>query len=207
MFGRNLLKSVATAAVLAVMAGGVQAATVTTYCPGAKSTAVRDFSVTIEGPTAAGCVASGIGNTDTPANSAIILAAVSPATLLDKSDGLSIVPGVVITVTGVNTLSGLWSIVVPNGFSLINSFLALKSGEGNGDPDWALFSIPAGVLSGAWSITDPTTCTPNCNGKQSLSHISLYGTLVPTAVPVPAAGLLLLGALGGLAALRRRRTA
>jgi hypothetical protein len=42
---------------------------------------------------------------------------------------------------------------------------------------------------------------------KDISHISLYGRGDPSPVPVPAAGLLLIGALGGLAALRRRKTA
>jgi len=37
---------------------------------------------------------------------------------------------------------------------------------------------------------------------QGISHISLY---VATPIPVPAAGFLLIGALGGLALLRRRQ--
>ena len=112
--------------------------------------------------------------------------------------------GVVINVIGINTLSGLWSILVPQGYALVDAYLALKSGEGNGDPDWALFSLPDGILSGSWAIDDPT-CARGCNGEQSLSHISLYGTLVPATVPLPAGAPLLLAGLGALALLRRKR--
>jgi hypothetical protein len=197
MLGTKSLKTLAAASALALLAGAAGAATVKTYCPGTSGAGDREFTVTIEGPDAAGCVLWGSGNTDIPANEAAILAEVSPAILLDKSDGASLVPGVEILVTGVKSLSGLWEILVPTGFTLTNAFIALKSGEGQLDPDFALFSIPDGILSGSWSIDA---------GNQSLSHISLYGTLVPATVPVPAAGLLLIGALGGLAALRRRRT-
>ena len=43
------------------------------------------------------------------------------------------------------------------------------------------------------------------NELRDISHLMLYATPALPAVPVPAAGFLLIGALGGLAALRRRR--
>ncbi len=42
--------------------------------------------------------------------------------------------------------------------------------------------------------------------SKDISHITLYAADI-AAVPLPAGGLLLIGALGGLAALRRRKTA
>ncbi len=211
MFGFGNFKALAAAAALVMTAGVAQAATVTTYCPNAVPNggdSVRDFFVTIDntnGP--AGCVASGPGN-DT--NSPLVTAAIGTSTLLDKSTEPSVVVGVVFTVTGAT--SGAWSIALPFGYTLTNAFISFKSGEGGGDPDFALFSLPSGILAGLWGFDD-TQCLPGggaprptgCNGTQSLSHGSLYGKLVPTAVPLPAAGLMLLGALGGLAALRRRR--
>ncbi len=38
-----------------------------------------------------------------------------------------------------------------------------------------------------------------------ISHVSFYNTGEPTVIPLPAAGWLLLGSLGGIAALKRRR--
>jgi hypothetical protein len=203
MFGTESFKTLAAAGALALLAGGAGAATVTTSCPGDDLSGTRDFTVTIDdanGP--AGCVLTGIGPSG-PGTGSDILTAISPATLLDKTDTVG-PSGVVLSVTGIDDLSGLWSIVVPTGYILTNVHLLFQSGTANGDPDWAVLSIPQGILSGTWSIIDPT-CSKGCNGEQSLSHANVYGTLVPATVPLPAAGLLLIGALGGLAALRRRR--
>lgn len=195
MSGVNFLKTAVAAGFMALTAGAANASLTTTYCPGTAGTGDREFTVSVAGP-AAGCVLWGAGNTDTPTNSGLILAEVDPSVLLDKSDGASLVSGIEIVVTGMGTLAGTWSIALPTSLALTNVYIAFKSGNGQIDPDWALFSITDGVLTGNWSIA---------NGNQSLSHVSLYGSVA--AVPVPAAGFLLFGALAGLAALRRRKTA
>lgn len=203
----KILKTGAILVAVGMTTVAANAATVTTFCPDSASSSVRDFSLTVDDANgAAVCVTSGTGNTDNNPSEAIILAGVAPGVLLDKSDGASIVAGVVINVTGVGALSGLWSILVPQGYALVDAFLALKSGDGNGDPDWALFSLPNGTLAGSWAIDDPTCAGNACNGQQTLSHANLYGRLVaaPT-VPLPAGAPLLLAGLGALALLRRKR--
>lgn len=78
-----------------------------------------------------------------------------------------------------------------------NVLLVFKSGLGGSTPGFAAFSLtPSGFTEGEWSV----------NLQQALSHVSLYGT--PAAIPLPAGGLLLITALGGLGiAARRRRKA
>ena len=44
-------------------------------------------------------------------------------------------------------------------------------------------------------------------GNRGLSHISFYDTGTTAPIPLPAAGWLMVAGLGGLAALRRRKTA
>ena len=55
--------------------------------------------------------------------------------------------------------------------------------------------------SGDFLYFADTSGTPGDNGGPVLDNVKL------SAVPLPAGGLLLLGALGGIAALRRRRKA
>jgi hypothetical protein len=80
--------------------------------------------------------------------------------------------------------------------------LVLKSGNGNGDPDWVSFLISS--LTGTWNIVSPGP------GQQTLSHASLYGVRgdnqdPPPPVPLPPALFLFGTALIGLTVLGRRR--
>lgn len=213
MFNLMSLKALGAVAALvtASWVGAASASTVTTYCPegGTSSDSVRNFSVTIDDANgAADCLLTGTGNTDTPANKAAIDLANGAGSLLDKSDdpGADLITGVELITDPLGGTSGVWEIIVPDGYILTDVSIAFKSGQGGGDPDWALFSLPDDILSGTWAIDNPL-CSSGCSGYQSLSHGSLYGVLVPAPVPLPAAGLLLLGGLGALGLAKRRRKA
>ena len=98
--------------------------------------------------------------------------------------------------------SGTWSLQPYSGFDAV--MIVLKSGKTYGA---FLLDKMASGLSGSWSITGDQNCNRNgcaTTGKQ-LSHASVYYSGVPSPVPLPAAGFLLIGGLAGLAALRRKR--
>lgn len=96
------------------------------------------------------------------------------------------------------------SFVIPS--SLWNAYdafaLVLKGGAGNTtEPNYIAYRI----TSARGTYSSPFFNLNNGNTKD-ISHISLYGATV-AAVPLPAGGLLLLGALAGFVGLRRRKTA
>lgn len=102
-----------------------------------------------------------------------------------------------LTGTGAAKKSGTWSVSSWKGIGA--AMLVVKGGNGFAS---YLLDLTAG-LSGGWSMA----AVLNNGGKiPDMSHISLYTVPgAPAAVPVPAAGLLLVGALGGLAAVRSRK--
>jgi hypothetical protein len=158
-------------------------------CPNSAATNDREFSLdTTPGAT---CLAFGPGNLNGINDSVNQLGYIT----LDKSDDsiTGALEGSLTFTPPTSGLSGSFSIFAPGYTSLV---IALKSGAGQLDPDWAAFILPAGVFSGSWSIS----------GQQELSHANLYGMV--SEVPLPAA-LPLYGTGLGLMALfgwwRRRR--
>lgn len=105
--------------------------------------------------------------------------------------------GILSATLGADALSGTWSVTSWAGIE--KAMLILKGGNG-----FAAYLLDLTVgLNGEWI----TQALKNGGGQQpALSHVSLYTT--PAPIPVPAAGLLLITALGGLGlAARRRRKA
>ena len=103
--------------------------------------------------------------------------------------------------TGLNftiSLTGqTWSILNPLGYTS----LLLTFKQGNSFVGFLLDMTEP--LTGTWGTTGPG------QSVNDLSHASVWYSGSPTLppVPLPAAGFLLIGALGGLAAVRRRRKA
>ena len=182
-----------TALVAAGFGGSTVASAATVNCPG--TVVVTDREFTLDTSPASTCLATGVGNISGSNDAINLLGYVT----LDKSDDATtgLFP-LAMSIVGSGTTSGTFSISGIIGFSSL--VIAFKSGEGQLDPDWAAFKLAAGVLSGTWSIS----------GRQSLSHVNLYGikdkiTIDP--VPVPAGIILMLSGLAGLAGLARMRKA
>jgi hypothetical protein len=108
----------------------------------------------------------------------------------------SVFPGLVnsmFTMTFTDGKSGTWSYNGTTGVK-ITSFV-LKAGSAFA---YYKMNTPSASFSNiAWSTSDL--------GNKNLSHFSAYDTVAP--VPLPASGILMLGVIGGIAALRRRMAA
>ncbi|HEU0223494.1 MAG TPA: hypothetical protein VFR34_14960 [Paracoccaceae bacterium] len=85
-----------------------------------------------------------------------------------------------------NTLFGLWGIADYAGFT--NVLIALKAGNG-----FAAFLLDTNYHYGIWAIT------------KKLSNATIYYQGAPKPIPLPAAGLLMVGGIGALALLAARR--
>ena len=110
-----------------------------------------------------------------------------------------------LNVTGVNATNGNWSFDAAAMSVYEQALVVLKAGN---TFIAYLFDIPLSAASGTW---DTTGLTGPKGQLQDLSHLNVYvrGDGPDANIPLPAAGFLLLGAMGGLgvAGWRRRRKA
>jgi len=184
---------VATMLVAAATTAG--AATVAVDCPGTPVGTDREFRLSTS--VASSCIGWGTGGLDAGvAGADALLGLLGPGyALIDRTD----TGGPILNLTNVGQRSGSWTLLLPAapaGFIWGALVIAMQSDEAAFNPDWAAFGLAPGVSSGWWSVA---------NGSQNLIYAGLYGQLLPSAVPLPAAGLTLAGGLAALGALRRRR--
>ena len=190
MFGRNLLKSLAAAAVLAVAAGGAQAAVVN-FSDGVYKTTANTYiedGFLFEGIR----IVSGNCFAD-PLTDPEKCAAENKSELIR----MTAVDG------GAFDLTSIWFQILGNAnasnafkiYDAINKVTALF-----GQPTYVKNTGYTVLLTQFMGVTELFFSSSPNQGNLRIDNVNA------TPVPVPAAGLLLLGALGGLAALRRRRT-
>ena len=158
-------------------------------CPGTAATTDREF--TLDTTPDATCLAFDAGNLSGNGDSVNDLGYIT----LDKSDdGTSgAVEGSLTFTPPTSGTSGTFSLDTAQLSGYTDFVLALKTGEGQLNPDWAAFSLPAGATSGDWAVS----------GQQALSHAVLYGKVAP--VPLPAAVWLFGASLLGFAGLAKRK--
>lgn len=179
----------------AAMLTGSHALAAPVSCPGTAVTTDREF--TVDAIPSATCFRTGNGNINGngTGNNADPIIAIEGFTLIDKTDTSGGAFNGALNVTGVGSTSGSFTIN-PAVYSLFDQIaIGFKSGEGQRNPDWAVFLLADGTTAGTFSIS----------GNQSLSHANLYGRGTPPAqVPVPGTiALVGLGLLGAGAARRR----
>jgi hypothetical protein len=181
MFKSLMLAAVLVVGGVAYGSGPAQAATLScTTSPGGSGATIWAGNVS-----AAACF---VGNDTNTITDTTEIFGLKGWTLAAKSDGPGGDGAIAFTkapVTGAK--SGEWALSNPQGFEKV--ILTLKSGNG-----FAAF------------LLERMFC--NWGSSKALSHASVYYVQEDVApVPLPASALMLVAAMGGLAALRRRRPA
>jgi hypothetical protein len=223
MMGLMSIKTLAAAVLasskLAISGGMATAGTTTVYCPGSDpipedGLGYREFSVTSD--PAASCLAFGVGNLNGSNMDGFLdlvgLASDDPDSpyygyvVIDKSDapevGIAGYNGLSGNIGGEDLLTGTINLLfptiaqAPSGWEYYDFAIGFKTGEGSFDPDWAVFALAPGVTSLTWTVS-----------SQVLFHSMLYAKLRVSEVPLPASLPLLLGGIGLLGFVGRRRKA
>lgn len=189
----DLLKSLAFIVASVAFSGVAGAASVS--CPGTATTNDREFVMTTTGTATCISVANGnaLNGTTDPANALGYVTLDSATATGGPYDGLLTIGPTPLGTSGTFTVNNL---LFPSGYT--SFVLGFSATVAQVNPDSYLFSLPAGVFGGTWSIT---TGDPSRLG--ALTRAYIYG--MPAPVPLPAAAWLLLSGLVGFAAVARRR--
>lgn len=203
MFGRLLLKSLAVAAA-ALWAGASFAAPVPF---------VFDFSTTPSGFTITG---------ESVDNSANCPFGGKPCSHVNDNDTILITHATALfdilsaafSFNGKGNGNGILFEGLLGGSVVGSASFLLGASSGFGDGSLSIGTVPIvnkvdylALFNSNFSGIDTLRITSSKDGNKSANvRVDNIAGSVPSAVPVPAAGLLLLGGLGGLAALRRRRS-
>lgn len=113
-----------------------------------------------------------------------------------KVDASSGTDGILTVTAAVDQKSGTWSVTGWDGFTKVMAVL-------KGGSSFSAYLVDLSVTSGTWNTLG--LAKGNGDPAPGLSHFTLYSTVAP--IPLPAAGFLMLGALGALGVAARRRKA
>ena len=204
MFGNNLLKSLATAAVLTVMASGVQASPVPF---------IFDFSTTPSGFTITGESVDNSGGNCPFDGEPCSHVNDNDTILIKNATALFDILSATFRFNGEGSGNGILFEGLLGGSVVGSASFLIGASSGFGDASLSIGSVPIkkkvdykALFNSNFAGIDTFRITSSKDGKKSANvRVDDIAGSVPAPVPVPAAGFLLLGALGGLAALRRRR--
>ncbi|MBM1291377.1 VPLPA-CTERM sorting domain-containing protein [Ponticoccus sp. SC6-11] len=115
------------------------------------------------------------------------------------SSGTQVSAGGLFEFTTTDRESGSWSLINPFAFAANKLYIFTLKGAN----DQAAYVMDGATLLGDWSNGDLLTKKFNI---PQLSNVRLF-EIETAVIPVPAAGFMLLLGLGGLAAVRRRKSA